>query len=103
MTMTKPNTFNKYSLYLVISDTRVIFSNMLCGNTHRIVIPVILSLFIALNTLMPIYAQTNPQQTITFGEGIVKIDNLELKVQLAETDEQKTQGLMFQSQLPYDQ
>ncbi|MDE1729102.1 MAG: DUF192 domain-containing protein, partial [Thaumarchaeota archaeon] len=40
---------------------------------------------------------------VKFPEGIVKIDNVTLNVQIAETDAQRSRGLMFQDQLPYDQ
>ncbi len=39
---------------------------------------------------------------VKFPEGTVKVDNIILDVQIAETDAQKTRGLMFQNQLPYD-
>jgi uncharacterized protein len=38
-----------------------------------------------------------------FPTGTIKIDNMTLKVQIAESDAQKTRGLMFQNELPYDQ
>ncbi len=38
-----------------------------------------------------------------FSKGTIKLDNVILNVQVAETDSQKTRGLMFQNQLPYDQ
>ncbi|MBI1829106.1 MAG: DUF192 domain-containing protein [Thaumarchaeota archaeon] len=38
-----------------------------------------------------------------FPMGTVKLDDVALDVQIAETDSQKTRGLMFQKQLQYDQ
>jgi uncharacterized membrane protein (UPF0127 family) len=38
-----------------------------------------------------------------FPMGTVKLDDVVLDVQIAETDSQKTRGLMFQKQLTYDQ
>lgn len=38
-----------------------------------------------------------------FSKGTVKLDDVTLYVQVAETDSQKTRGLMFQNELPYDQ
>jgi uncharacterized protein len=38
-----------------------------------------------------------------FTRGTVKLDNVTLDVQVAETDAQQTRGLMFQNELPYDQ
>ena len=40
---------------------------------------------------------------VKFPRGTIKIDNKILDVQIAETDAQKTRGLMFQNELPYDQ
>jgi uncharacterized membrane protein (UPF0127 family) len=40
---------------------------------------------------------------VKFPRGTIKLDNKVLDVQIAETDAQKTRGLMFQNQLPYDQ
>jgi uncharacterized membrane protein (UPF0127 family) len=38
-----------------------------------------------------------------FPKGTIKLDDVILDVQIAETDSQKTRGLMFQKQLQYDQ
>jgi len=38
-----------------------------------------------------------------FPKGAIKLDDVTLDVQIAETDAQKTRGLMFQKQLRYDQ
>ncbi len=40
---------------------------------------------------------------VKFPRGTIKLDNITLDVQIADTDAQKTRGLMFQQQLPYDQ
>lgn len=40
---------------------------------------------------------------VKFPRGTIKIDDKVLEVQIAETDAQKTRGLMFQNQLPEDQ
>jgi uncharacterized protein len=40
---------------------------------------------------------------VKFSKGTVKIDDIVLNVQIAETDAQKIRGLMFQNELPYDQ
>jgi len=39
---------------------------------------------------------------VKFPRGTVKIGNVTLDVQIAETDAQRTRGLMFQNQMPYD-
>jgi uncharacterized membrane protein (UPF0127 family) len=38
-----------------------------------------------------------------FSKGVVKLDDVTLDVQVAQTDSQRTRGLMFQNQLPYNQ
>ncbi|MDE1867363.1 MAG: DUF192 domain-containing protein [Thaumarchaeota archaeon] len=38
-----------------------------------------------------------------FPQGKIKIDNIILKVQIADTPDRMTEGLQFQQQLPYDQ
>ena len=40
---------------------------------------------------------------VNFPKGTIKIDEKVLDVQIAETDAQKTRGLMFQNELPDDQ
>ncbi|MGI0046448.1 MAG: DUF192 domain-containing protein [Nitrosotalea sp.] len=40
---------------------------------------------------------------VNFPKGTIKIDNVTLDVQVAETDAQRTRGLMFQDQLPDNQ
>lgn len=40
---------------------------------------------------------------VNFPRGTIKLDNVTLDVQIAESDAQKTRGLMFQDGLPYDQ
>lgn len=40
---------------------------------------------------------------VKFPRGTIKLDNKMLDVQIAETDAQKTRGLMFQNELPDDQ
>jgi len=40
---------------------------------------------------------------VKFPRGSIKLDDVVLNVQIAETDAQKTRGLMFQNEMPYDQ
>lgn len=42
-------------------------------------------------------------ESVEFPQGIIKIDDQVLKVQIADTQPRITRGLMFQEQLPYDQ
>ncbi|MEO9276650.1 MAG: DUF192 domain-containing protein, partial [Nitrososphaera sp.] len=39
---------------------------------------------------------------VKFPQGTIKVDDTVLDVQIAETDAQKTSGLMFKNQLPYN-
>ena len=42
-------------------------------------------------------------ESVEFPRGTVKIDNVVLEVQIADTDPRRARGLMFQDQLPLDQ
>lgn len=42
-------------------------------------------------------------ELVEFPRGTIKIDNVVLEVQIADTDLLRTQGLMFQEELPFDQ
>ena len=42
-------------------------------------------------------------ESTEFPRGTVKIDEVVLEVQIADTDPRRTRGLMFQNELPYDQ
>lgn len=42
-------------------------------------------------------------ELVEFPRGTIKIDNVVLEVQIADTDPLRTQGLMFQEELPFDQ
>ena len=42
-------------------------------------------------------------ESVEFPRGTVKIDDVVLEVQIADTDPRQTRGLMFQKQLPLDQ
>lgn len=42
-------------------------------------------------------------ESVEFPRGTVKLDNVVLEVQIADTDPRKTRGLMFQEPLPFDQ
>jgi uncharacterized protein len=39
---------------------------------------------------------------VNFPRGMIKVDNVTLDVQIAESDAQKTRGLMFQNEIPYN-
>ena len=42
-------------------------------------------------------------ESVQFPRGTIKIDNIALQVQVADTEPRRVRGLMFQDQLPYDQ
>ncbi len=42
-------------------------------------------------------------ESVQFPRGIIKIDDIALQVQVADTEPRRVRGLMFQDQLPYDQ
>lgn len=42
-------------------------------------------------------------ELVEFPRGTIKIDNVVLEVQIADTDPLRTSGLMFQEELPFDQ
>ena len=42
-------------------------------------------------------------ESVEFPRGTIKVDDLVLEVQIADTEPRRVRGLMFQEQLPYDQ
>ena len=42
-------------------------------------------------------------ESVEFPRGMVKLDDVVLEVQIADTDPRRARGLMFQDQLPFDQ
>ena len=42
-------------------------------------------------------------ESVKFPKGTIKIDNIPLQVQVADTEPRRVRGLMFQDQLPYNQ
>ena len=42
-------------------------------------------------------------ESVEFPRGMVKLDDVVLEVQIADTDPRRARGLMFQEQLPFDQ
>ena len=47
--------------------------------------------------------QDSKLETVAFPRGMIKVDNVALEVQIADTEPRRVRGLMFQEQLPYDQ
>ena len=47
--------------------------------------------------------QESKLETVEFPRGMIKIDDVVLEVQIADTEPRRIRGLMFQEQLPYDQ
>ena len=42
-------------------------------------------------------------ESVEFPRGTIKVDDVPLQVQVADTEPRRVRGLMFQNQLPYDQ
>lgn len=42
-------------------------------------------------------------ESVEFPRGMIKVDDVPLEVQIADTEPRRVRGLMFQDQLPYDQ
>lgn len=42
-------------------------------------------------------------ESVEFPRGTIKVDDIPLEVQIADTEPRRVRGLMFQDQLPYDQ
>lgn len=42
-------------------------------------------------------------ESVEFPRGVIKVDDVILEVQIADTEPRRVRGLMFQDQLPYDQ
>jgi len=69
----------------------------------QILIPIAISaVIIGVVGVLTIPADYKLDQT-KFSKGVVKLDDVTLDVQVAQTNSQRTRGLMFQNQLPYDQ
>jgi len=69
----------------------------------QILIPIaIAAVIIGVVGVLTIPADSKLAET-KFPKGTIKLDDVTLDVQVAETDAQKSRGLMFQKQLPYDQ
>ena len=46
--------------------------------------------------------QDSKLETVEFPRGMIKVDQVTLEVQIADTEPRRVRGLMFQDQLPYD-
>jgi uncharacterized membrane protein (UPF0127 family) len=69
----------------------------------QVLIPVVIAaVIIGVAGVLTIPKESKLAET-DFPRGTIKIDNVTLDVQIAETDAQRTRGLMFQNELPYDQ
>ena len=47
--------------------------------------------------------QDSKLESVEFPRGTIKVDDVPLEVQIADTEPRRVRGLMFQDQLPYDQ
>ena len=69
----------------------------------QVLIPIIIAAFIVgIAGIFSIPTDVKLEST-EFPRGTVKIDNVVLEVQIADTDPLRTRGLMFQEELPFDQ
>ena len=69
----------------------------------QILIPVgIATLIIGVVGLMSIPSDSK-LESVEFPRGTIKVDDIPLQVQVADTEPRRIRGLMFQDQLPYDQ
>ena len=69
----------------------------------QVLIPIIIAAFIVgIAGVLTIPSDVKLEST-EFPRGTVKIDNVVLEVQIADTDPLRTRGLMFQEELPFDQ
>lgn len=69
----------------------------------QVIVPVAIAAFIVgIVGIMTIPADVKLEST-EFPRGTLKVDDVVLHVQIADTDARRARGLMFQEQLPYDQ
>ena len=69
----------------------------------QILIPVgIATLIIGIVGLLSIPSDSK-LESVEFPRGTIKVDEVPLQVQVADTEPRRVRGLMFQDQLPYDQ
>ena len=68
---------------------------------------VLLPIFIAAVIIGVVGLSTLPSESklesVEFPMGVIKVDDIPLQVQIADTEPRHIRGLMFQDQLPYDQ
>ena len=68
----------------------------------QILIPITIAAFIVGIVGVLTIPSESKLHSVDFKKGTIKLDNVVLNVQVADTDATRTRGLMFQSQLPYD-
>jgi uncharacterized membrane protein (UPF0127 family) len=69
----------------------------------QVLIPVIIAAVIVGAIGVLAIPKESKLAAVDFPRGTIKIENITLNVQIAESDAQKTRGLMFQTELPYDE
>ena len=68
----------------------------------QVLIPITIAAFIVgIVGVLTIPSETK-LQSVDFKKGTIRVDNVVLNVEVANTDATRTRGLMFRSQLPYD-
>ena len=69
----------------------------------QVLIPIsIAAVIIGVVGLMSIPSESK-LESVEFPRGTIKVDDVPLQVQIADTEPRRVRGLMFQDQLPYDQ
>lgn len=68
----------------------------------QVLIPVIIAAAIVGIVGIATIPSDTKLETVNFPKGTIKVDNVVLQVQIADTDPARTRGLMFQNELPYD-
>lgn len=68
----------------------------------QLLIPITIAAFIVgIAGVLTIPSETK-LQSVDFKKGTIKVDNVVLNVEVADTDATRTRGLMFRQELPYD-
>ena len=73
------------------------------ASRKQVIIPIIIAAFIVGIVGIATIPKDAKLQSVEFPVGTIKVDDIVLQVQIADTDPRRTRGLMFQEILPYDQ
>lgn len=73
------------------------------ASRKQVIVPIAIAAFIIGVVGIMTIPKDAKLQSAEFPVGIVKVDDIVLQVQIADTDPRRVRGLMFQEMLPYDQ